>query len=539
MSDENKPGTDPEKFLETRAPSESPASKEPIKILVNSRADTLIGAEVMGYVLRAKIGQGGMGLVYSAEQPVIGKKVAIKVLRPEIAENPEQVKRLVAEARVVNAVGHRGIIDVFGYGELPDGRQCIVMEYLDGESLMDLLARNKEANEVLPITETMIILEEILSALGAAHGAGVVHRDLKPSNIFLCRQRDGSRYVKLLDFGIAKANVGSAAPSTNPSITVGTPSYMPPEQASGGLVSPAMDLYAMGIIAYEMLTNTLPFTGTSVVEVLIKHAEEKPKPPSSVLMSVPDDVDELVLKLLEKKPEDRYQTAESVRVDVVRVRKVLSESTARPSYQESAPVILPEPPKAEKNVLLSRSLMDQELGDVTAKSGFKPLGPDQSDDVTQPPTKAADLFPADSDETVVPRGRSRKSEKKSTRPDDVTFVPQRRAIPAPEPAKGRGLWLGLAGLLLGFIALGVAVFRPREPEVVVVEALPPPLVETVGADPLLAKLQAAEAKLAARSTPDPRLDSVRTFIKKLNDGTLDANSRKQAEQMVSDVDHVP
>ncbi len=322
---------DDEKFVETAyQPRESSApSQSALPAVPKGLRDALIGSTVSGYVVKGKIGSGGMGIVYEGEQPVIGKRVAIKVLRPEIAENPEQVKRLVEEARAVNTVGHRGIIDVFGFGEVSDGRQCIVMEFLDGEALMDLLARNQKEHRAMPIAEVMVILDELLSALGAAHGAGVIHRDLKPSNIFLCRQRDGSRYVKILDFGIAKLGVHGTTPQSQASMLVGTPSYMAPEQARGGLISPSLDLYAVGVIAFEMITGQLPFLGSSVVEVLMKHAEEPPVKPSTLLMSVPDDVDELILKLLAKKPAERYATAEAVRIDVVRIKKGLMDSTAR------------------------------------------------------------------------------------------------------------------------------------------------------------------------------------------------------------------
>ncbi len=320
---------DAQKFVETTYPLEPSApSQSKLGAVSKGPKDPLIGTTVSGYVVKGKIGSGGMGIVYEGEQPTIGKRVAIKVLRPEIADNPEQVKRLVEEARAVNTVGHRGIIDVFGFGEVNDGRQCIVMEFLDGEALMDLLGRNRKEHRAMPTHEVMVILEEMLSALGAAHGAGVVHRDLKPSNIFLCRQRDGSRYVKILDFGIAKLGVHGATPQTEASTLVGTPSYMAPEQARGGVISPALDLYAVGVIAFEMITGQLPFVGSSVVEVLMKHAEDSPVRPSTLLMSIPDDVDELILRLLAKKPEDRYPSAEAVRGEVKRIRKALMDSTA-------------------------------------------------------------------------------------------------------------------------------------------------------------------------------------------------------------------
>jgi serine/threonine-protein kinase len=237
--------------------------------------DPVIGKEVSGYVVKGKLGTGGMGIVYEGEQPVIGKRVAIKVLRPEIANDPDVVERLVAEARAVNQVGHRGIIDVFGFGRLPDGRHCIVMEYLDGESLEHLISGLKTEHRLMPILEVLNILDELLSALSAAHSAGVVHRDLKPSNIFLCKQRDGTRFVKVLDFGIAKLGVNSAAHS-NASLMVGTPAYMAPEQSRGGKVSPALDLYAVGCLAFELLTGQPVFPATSIVEVITKHQSATP-----------------------------------------------------------------------------------------------------------------------------------------------------------------------------------------------------------------------------------------------------------------------
>ncbi len=559
MSDGPKPADDPERLLQTMARAEGSPSSGEVKVLFNSRADPVVGSEVLGYVVKGKIGQGGMGLVYEGEQPTIGKRVAIKVLRPEIAENPEQMRRLVAEARAVNAVGHRGIVDVFGYGQLTDGRQCIVMEFLEGEPLADLLLRNEKEHHGMPLLEALVILEEVLSALSAAHGAGVIHRDLKPTNIFLCRQRDGSRYVKLLDFGIAKVNAGDSAPQTNPSITVGTPSYMAPEQAAGKKASPAMDLYAMGVIAFEMITGRLPFTGSSVIEVLMKHAEEKPVRPSSLLMSIPDDVDEIVLKLLEKEPKDRYQTAEEVRVDIVRARKVLSESTVRPALSEA------EPPKGVG------SLMDDQSGAITARGyevikdpepSVPPPGPAAPDDETIRPTSRSSrkleppkprFEPPKATGTSRSRpdlsrekpepGRSSPAPRPIERDGDATLVPRKRvreleAAAQAAPKKLRGIYLGAAGLVLGVAALLVAVVsnRSHQDSVVVVEELPPPIAPAA-AEALQARLKAAEAKLLAQKAgdDDPRLKRVRELMQKLAQGALDANGQKDAERVLSEL----
>ncbi len=282
--------------------------------------DPVIGVEVSGYRVTGRLGSGGMGIVYEGEQATIGKRVAIKVLRPEVADNPDVVARLVSEARAVNKVGHRGIVDVFGFGALPDGRQCIVMEYLDGEPLEAVLATYKKQKTLLPLTDVLVILDEVLSALSSAHTAGVIHRDLKPSNIFLCKQRDGSRYVKLLDFGIAKLGVLGHTPATRASIMLGTPAYMAPEQANGGVVGPAMDLYAIGVLAFELLTGQAPFNADSVMEMLMKHANQPAPRVSSLNSAIPASLDELVAQMLEKRPERRPESAEAVRQQVVALK---------------------------------------------------------------------------------------------------------------------------------------------------------------------------------------------------------------------------
>ncbi|MDP3237161.1 MAG: protein kinase [Myxococcales bacterium] len=342
--------------------------------------DPVIGTQVSGYVVKGRLGSGGMGIVYEGEQPMIGKRVAIKVLRPEIAENPDVVQRLVAEARAVNQVGHRGIIDVFGFGELPDGRQCIVMEYLDGESLEHIINTLRAEHRLMPLAEALGILDEMLSALAAAHSAGVIHRDLKPSNIFLCQQRDGTRYVKVLDFGIAKLGVMGATPQTNASLMVGTPAYMAPEQARGGMVSAALDLYAVGCIAFELITGQQLFQAGSVVEMLMKHQEEKPTRPSEKVLSLPDVVDEFVLKLLEKKPEHRYQTADEARKVIAPVRKELTKSSARM-------------PELSQKVALSPSMQLEAVGSTAVTPIKRPANLPQQRDPTEetpevPRTKA-------------------------------------------------------------------------------------------------------------------------------------------------------
>jgi serine/threonine-protein kinase len=242
--------------------------------------------------------------------PVIGKQVAIKVLRPELAADPVAVKRLLEEARALATAKHRGIVDILGFGTLPHGeRQYLVMEYLEGEGLDQVM---HQAGALAPI-EAVRLLEEILAAIGAAHSAGVLHRDLKPSNVFLVRQT-GTRFVKLLDFGMAKRTAPGQEMSqmTTKGLAVGTPHYIAPEQAAGKKVGPPTDLYSIGVIAFEMVTGRLPFVTKNPLELLRLHVEERAPRASSVFRNVPKMLDGLISSLLEKDPARRPRSAAEV-----------------------------------------------------------------------------------------------------------------------------------------------------------------------------------------------------------------------------------
>ncbi|NNB84874.1 serine/threonine protein kinase [Corallococcus exiguus] len=306
--------------------------------------DPLIGLKLGEYELRSRIGVGGMGLVYDGIQPLIGKRVAVKVLRPELAHSSEQVARLLAEARAVNAIRHRGIIDIFGFGQLPDGRQYIVMEYLDGQPLDAILAEKGR----LPVPEALSLLDEVLAGLGAAHGAGVVHRDLKPSNIFLVRQPDGTRYVKLLDFGLAKRGEGPTVRTaqTRTDMVVGTPEYMAPEQARGQSVGPMTDLYAMGVVTFEIITGRLPFIGSSPVDLLMKHVEARPPRPSEFVPDLPPAVDAFILQMLTKDPETRPNSADALRQHLSKLRRTLRATRTNPTALAPIEPAQPKPAAA-------------------------------------------------------------------------------------------------------------------------------------------------------------------------------------------------
>jgi serine/threonine-protein kinase len=206
---------------------------------VGDGAQLAAGTAVGEYVIDGKLGEGGMGTVYAATHPLIGKRAAIKVINLGLTTDGTAVQRFIQEARAVNQIRHGNIVDIFSFGELPDGRRYFVMEYLEGVSLAD---RVKEGG--MSLREAIEILDQVCDALEAAHEKGIVHRDLKPDNVFLVRTRGGRSVVKLLDFGIAKLSTTGSMQKTRTGIVMGTPAYMSPEQGRGKSVDPRTDIYA-------------------------------------------------------------------------------------------------------------------------------------------------------------------------------------------------------------------------------------------------------------------------------------------------------
>jgi serine/threonine-protein kinase len=257
------------------------------------------GTEVGEYVIESLLGRGGFGSVYRAAHPVIGKQVAIKVLSLRYSADPEIVSRFAAEARAVNQIRHPNIIDIFSFGQLPDGRHYYVMELLDGEPL-DRLAGKLTLAEALPI------LRALARALDAAHAKGIAHRDLKPENVFIARDADGARYPKLLDFGIAKllAPEADVLHHTGTGVPLGTPYYMSPEQCRGRDVDHRTDIYSFGILTYRVLTGAYPFTG-DFMELMTAQITDEPAPPSSHRPELPASVDEAVAWMMRKDPAER------------------------------------------------------------------------------------------------------------------------------------------------------------------------------------------------------------------------------------------
>jgi eukaryotic-like serine/threonine-protein kinase len=310
---------------------DAPADSQPE--LPTAEESALVGQRLGDYLVRRCIGRGGMGVVYEAEHVAIGRRVALKLLREDHARSPH-ARDLLSEARAAGAIQHRGIIDVFGFGQEPGIGQYLVMEYLEGQPLNELIERG------VPLAPSRVLrlLVEVLEALSAAHARGVIHRDLKPSNIFVAKELDGTESVKVLDFGLAKRSSGpdGSALQTHSDVIVGTPHYMAPEQALSQAVGPRTDLYAVGVIAFEMLTGRRPFPGRSSMEVVAHHLKSPP-PRLSAYVELPAALDELVQRLLAKESARRPGSAS----EVARELRALLQEPEGPRHP--LPAFLTEP----------------------------------------------------------------------------------------------------------------------------------------------------------------------------------------------------
>src|SRR6058998_4182048 len=271
-------------------------------------SDTLINTLFDGrYRIVRKLGAGGMANVYLAEDQDLGRAVAIKILNDRHANDDQFVERFRREAKNAAGLSHPNIVSIYDRGEA-EGTYYIAMEYLDGRSLKELVV----ARGPLPIADAIEFTRQVLAALRFAHRKGVVHRDIKPHNVMA----DADGRLKVTDFGIARAGVSQM---TEAGSIIGTAQYLSPEQARGAAVDQRSDLYSVGVVLYELLTGTVPFTGESPVEIAMKHLSSPAEPPSAKRADVPRDLDLVVLRALAKDQADRYQSAEEMDADLTRV----------------------------------------------------------------------------------------------------------------------------------------------------------------------------------------------------------------------------
>ncbi|MBT2392472.1 protein kinase [Streptomyces sp. ISL-1] len=260
------------------------------------------------YRLTHRLGRGGMAEVFAAEDVRLGRTVAVKLLRSDLAEDPVSKARFTREAQSVAGLNHHAVVAVYDSGEDTVGGQTvpyIVMELVEGRTIRDLLL-NAEAP---PPEQALIIVSGVLEALAYSHQHGIVHRDIKPANVIITN----SGAVKVMDFGIARALHGAQSTMTQTGMVMGTPQYLSPEQALGKAVDHRSDLYATGCLLYELLALRPPFTGETPLSVVYQHVQDIPVPPSEVADVVPPELDGLVMRSLAKDPDDRFQSAEEMR----------------------------------------------------------------------------------------------------------------------------------------------------------------------------------------------------------------------------------
>jgi serine/threonine protein kinase len=298
--------------------------------------DEMIGRLVGSYRIVKLLGEGGMGAVYMGEHPAIGSKVAIKMLHQQFAAKQSIVDRFFNEAKAVNVIGHDNIVKILDFDVTQDGRHYFVMEFLHGQALQALV----QPGVPLPLQRSGPIVLQCCRALQAAHERGIVHRDFKPDNVFLVAQGDRADYVKLVDFGIAKLASSIGGGMTQPGTVMGTPAYMSPEQAAGETMLDARsDIYSLGVTMFQMATGKLPFAdaGPSFGKILVAHLQQPPPRPRAIHPDVPEELEEIILKTLEKKPEDRYQSMAELHDSLVGCMERLGISSERPRTDEVVP----------------------------------------------------------------------------------------------------------------------------------------------------------------------------------------------------------
>jgi serine/threonine protein kinase len=287
---------------------------------------SLVGEVLDGrYRIISKLGEGGMGEVYAAEHVHIEKRVAVKLLRPEIVSNKEAVSRFRQEARSASSIGHKNIIAIEDFGSLPDGRIYLCMELLAGAPLNDLI------KQPMALDRLLNIMIQTGHGLGAAHAKGIVHRDMKPENIFVTIGPGGEDVPKLLDFGIAKVAGNDGQNNLTRTGTIfGTPFYMAPEQALGQAVDARVDIYAMGVIMYEVFSGSLPFQGESFMGILTQHITTDPEPVAQRAARagrpLPHGLDEIITRCLQKDPDRRYRSMDELVQALVQVYRTVAGS---------------------------------------------------------------------------------------------------------------------------------------------------------------------------------------------------------------------
>ncbi|UQA63999.1 serine/threonine protein kinase [Polyangium aurulentum] len=302
---DNDPDIPPPEYVE---PERAPGSKDPY---IGTTFDHR-------YKIEKLLGEGGMGYVYLARHKVIDKKVAVKVLRSDMARDREILERFLQEARAASSIGNPHIIDISDFGDLPDGSTYFVMEFLDGKSLIQLTEKTKRLGAEL-ITKIAI---QMANGLAAAHERSIIHRDLKPENVFIIQRGTDKEFVKILDFGIAKVATDGENKLTRAGAVFGTPHYMSPEQAAGAPLDHRTDIYSLGVMLYEMASGQLPFVADNFMGILSQHMYQPPAPFGGMDLDppVPPGLEAIIFKCMSKQPDQRYPDMDALAADLKRLQ---------------------------------------------------------------------------------------------------------------------------------------------------------------------------------------------------------------------------
>jgi serine/threonine protein kinase len=291
------------------------------------------GCTLGSYRILSLLREGGMGRVYVAEHVLLGRQVALKVLKPQLSANRQAVARFFSEARAVNRISHENIVEITDFCENGDGHNYLIMELLKGQDLGDLLLKIG----VVPINRAVDIAIQIAGALTVVHEGRIIHRDLKPDNIYLIDRPSRIGFVKLLDFGVAKLTdcdgPGIQMGTTAEGMIIGTPEYMSPEQASGDTIDHRSDIYSLGVILYEMVTGVLPFLGNNFGELLVQLLTVEPKPPRShpdLPHEIPPALEQLILHMLAKSAANRPQSMREIESELRAIHDDLMPFTDDP-----------------------------------------------------------------------------------------------------------------------------------------------------------------------------------------------------------------
>ena len=473
--------------------------------------DAFVGQQVARYRITRLLGKGGMGRVYLAVHPEIGSRVAIKVLSDEWADAPDVLDRFFAEARTVNLISHDNIIKVLDLDRTPAGRPYIVMEYVEGKTLREVIALGEA-----PLGGVAHVMTEVLLALEAAHRAGVVHRDLKPDNVMVT----ASGHAKVLDFGIAKLATDRSL-RTRTGAAVGTPPYMAPEQILGEPLDGRTDLYAAGVMLYELVTGTRPFDGATDFQIMQAHLSAVPPAPRALRPDLPEAIEAVILQALAKKPAERFDSARAMAHAI----RVASASVPEAEWRHLSSAWIEGAPSASYDQLPAVTSEPT----IPALPQPPPTTPDRPagrlDHATAPiegPIDHAPVAERRLDQKTAPVAEGRLDQK--TRSLTPAIRPSERAVDEPVPQiapmrpstpvlpRRRRVALAIGALVLLAAIVGVALYANREsseaPSVALaLDAPPPPIDEPPPIDAEATAAIDAEAiagRDAAIARPDGR-----------------------------------